>query len=73
VKKLLVQATVNPRKCMANQMCIRSAPDIFELGSAGYSRVKREVSAADLEKLREAEEMCPTGAVIVEVLEDDET
>jgi len=71
-KRLLIQVTINARKCMANQMCVRSAPDIFELGSAGYSRVKREVGAADLERLREAMELCPTSAVVVEVLEDGE-
>jgi ferredoxin len=68
---VLVQVTVNSRKCMANQMCVRTAPDIFELGTAGYSRVKREVTAADLDKLREAEEMCPTSSIMVEVLEEE--
>jgi ferredoxin len=55
---------------MANQMCVRAAPDIFELGAAGYSRVKREVTEADLAKLREAEEMCPTSSITVEVMEE---
>jgi ferredoxin len=51
---------------MANQMCVRTAPDIFELGAAGYSRAKRAVGEQDLAKLREAEELCPTGSIRVE-------
>jgi ferredoxin len=70
-RNVLIQVSVNARKCMANQMCVRSAPDIFELGAAGYSRVKREVTEADLAKLREAEEMCPTSSITVEVLEEE--
>ena len=69
---MLIQVTVNARKCMANQMCVRSAPDIFELGPAGYSRVMRDVTEADLAKLREAEEMCPTSAIMVEAMEEEE-
>lgn len=68
---MLIQVTVNSRRCMANQMCIRAAPGIFELGSAGYSRVIREVTEADLPAVREAEEMCPTSSITVEVLEEE--
>ena len=66
-----IQVFVNPRKCMATQNCRAVAPDIFELGPAGYSRVKRtNLTAADLAQLRDAEEGCPTQAITVEIAED---
>ena len=62
-----IRVTVNPRKCMANQECMRVAPGMFELGSAGYSRATRGTwTEADLPVLRQAEENCPTAAIIVE-------
>lgn len=67
---VLIQVTVNPKKCMANQVCVRAAPDIFQLGTAGYSRLAREVGLADLDMLRDAAENCPTGSITVEVLGD---
>ena len=67
--KLIVQVTVNSRKCMANQTCVHIAPDIFEVGAAGYSRTTREVTEEDLAKLKEAQEMCPTGSIVVETME----
>lgn len=68
-KSVQVQVTVNRRTCMANQMCVKLAADIFRLGEAGYSQVIREVKFADLERLRSAEEACPTGSILVEVEE----
>lgn len=68
--KVLIQVTVNPRTCMGNQMCVRVAPDIFELGSAGYSRVVRDVTENDLARLRESEELCPTASITVDLLEE---
>ncbi len=66
-----IQVTVNPRKCAANQMCSRVAPGKFELGSAGYSRPTSDSwTEADVPALREAEDNCPTGAIVVEVAED---
>jgi ferredoxin len=63
-----IRVTVNPRKCAANQMCGIVAPGMFELGALGYSRPTRESwTEADLPMLREAEENCPTGAILVEV------
>jgi len=68
--KILV--TVNPRRCAASENCLAVAPSIFEVGSAGYSRVKREdLSEADLDLLRDAEQGCPNQAITVEVAEED--
>jgi ferredoxin len=67
---MTILVTVNPRKCMANQVCTRIAPQLFKLGDAGYSQSsKSECDLADLPQLREAEESCPTGAITVEVEE----
>jgi len=66
-----IQARVDPRKCMANQVCTAIAPALFELGAAGYSRLQRSnFTPADLALLREAEENCPTGAIRIEAVED---
>jgi ferredoxin len=67
--KILV--IVNPRKCMANKMCTRLAPELFKLGEAGYSQPsKSEWDEADLTQLRDAEANCPTGAITVEVADE---
>lgn len=67
--KVLIQVTVNSRTCMGNQMCVRAAPDIYEMGSAGYPRVVRDVSEDDLARLRGTEEQCPTASIRVDVVE----
>jgi ferredoxin len=47
------------------------APAIFQLGSAGYSRVVRDnLTEEDLDLLRDAEQGCPTQAIMVEMSED---
>jgi ferredoxin len=51
---------------------VRTAPDIFQLGAAGYSRVIRDVTELDLPSLREAEELCPTRSILLETLDDDD-
>ena len=65
-----VTVRVNSRTCAGSRMCVACAPDIFEIGVAGYSRVKRDVTLADLDKLKEAEESCPTGSISVEMEPD---
>jgi ferredoxin len=69
---VLILVQVNARRCMGSQVCVRTAPDIFQLGAAGYSRVIREVTELDLVGLREAEELCPTRSIHVETLDDDD-
>lgn len=39
-------------------------------GPAGYSRVIGEVSEMDLARLRQAEELCPTASITVDVLDE---
>jgi ferredoxin len=71
-----ILARVDRRKCMANQQCIQLAPSLFELAPAGHSRTKRadetDFTAEDLPLLTEARDRCPTGAITVETMQDDE-
>jgi len=65
-----VVVTVDPRLCVANQMCVRTAPGLFELVPEGHSHPTRsEFTEADLQVLRDAEDSCPTGAIRVEIEE----
>jgi ferredoxin len=58
--------TVDPRRCVASQTCVRLAPDHFELTPESHAQPTRGAFAEDdLELLREAEESCPTGAIHV--------
>jgi ferredoxin len=52
---------------VANQMCKRVAPGLFELGADGTSHPTRDVwTPEDVPLLAEAEENCPTGAISLE-------
>ena len=63
-----VVVTVDPRLCVANQMCIRTAPGLFELLAEGRSQPTRSAfTESELPLLYEAEENCPTGAIRVDV------
>jgi ferredoxin len=65
-----VVVTVDPRTCVANQTCLRTAPGLFELVPEGHSQPTRsEFTEADLQLLEEAEDSCPTGAIRVEIEE----
>jgi ferredoxin len=57
------------RKCSASETCVLAFPDLFELGMAGYARLRREATADDVVKLRQAEVSCPTHAIHVETAE----
>ena len=65
-----VVVTVDPRACVANQTCLRTAPGLFELLPEGHSQPTRsEFTEAELQFLEEAEDSCPTGAIRVEIEE----
>ncbi len=65
-----VVVTVDPRTCVANRTCLRTAPSLFELKPEGYSQPTRsEFTEADLPLLEEAEDSCPTGAIRIEIEE----
>ena len=67
---------VDPKKCMANRQCSTLAPGLFELGDDGVSRITRrdptDFSGSELPMLLRARDDCPTGAIVVETMEDDE-
>ena len=63
-----IHVTIDERRCMANQQCIGVAPDIFELREGRFSHVVREVTEKDLAALQDAEDLCPTAAITVDVL-----
>jgi ferredoxin len=73
---VLILVRVDRRKCMANQMCVKEAPGLFELGPDGVSRITRadptDFSEKDLPALLRARDRCPTGAIQVETAEDAE-
>jgi ferredoxin len=65
-----VLVTVDARLCVANQMCLRTAPGLFEIVPEGHSQPTRsEFGEASLPLLREAEDSCPTGAICVQIEE----
>jgi hypothetical protein len=49
-----------------------TAPDLFELGQAGYARVKRQATAKDWALLQESADGCPNQAILVEVADGEE-
>ncbi len=51
--------------CIGSASCVAIAPDVFELGEDGKSRVKRGASLADTEKIIEAARQCPVRAIKV--------
>ncbi len=58
---------INKDKCLGCATCVALAPEVFEIGEDGKSKVK---NGADLEKnkeqIKQAKEACPTQAIEVE-------
>lgn len=53
--------------CASTGSCMQVAPEVFEVRSDGYLHILQEEPAADLQdKVREAAELCPTGAISLE-------
>ncbi len=63
----MAKVRVNKDKCIGCAACTIIAPEVFELGEDGKSKVKVEdVSGELLEKAKQAKETCPTGAIEIE-------
>lgn len=61
---MTIRVHLDHDRCVANQMCKRVAPGLFELGADGTSHPTRDVwTPEDVPLLEEAEENCPTGAI----------
>jgi ferredoxin len=58
------QVTVDTLVCIGAGECIRLAPKVFELNDDDQAVVV-DPDAADLETLKVAEGLCPSGAVAV--------
>lgn len=68
MKKVVV--TVDPRRCVASQTCLRTAPGLFTILPEGHSQPTRpDFTEADVPCLEEAEDSCPTGAIRLELVD----
>jgi ferredoxin len=53
--------------CASTGSCAQVCPEVFEIRSDGYLYVLQEEPPADLhDRVREAEELCPTSAITLE-------
>lgn len=53
--------------CASTGSCTQICPEVFEIRSDGYLYVLQENPDSSLrEKLLEAEDLCPTGAITIE-------
>ena len=53
--------------CASTGACMQVCPEVFEVRSDGYLYVLQEEPGPDLaDKVRQAAELCPTGAITVE-------
>jgi ferredoxin len=62
-----VRVVVDFDACVSTGSCTRVAPEVFELRDDGYLYVLQEQPPEALhEQVREAAELCPTGAITIE-------
>jgi ferredoxin len=62
-----MHVTVNFDVCASTGTCMQICPEVFEVRSDGYLYVLQEDPPEELrERVLEAEESCPTGAITVE-------
>jgi ferredoxin len=63
----MAKVRVDKEKCVGCGACVALAPEVFELDSSNKSSVKVEdVEGELLEKVKEAKEACPVGAIEIE-------
>jgi ferredoxin len=62
-----MKVSVNFDLCASTGACMQSAPEVFEVRTDGFLYILQENPGPELaDKVRLAEEMCPTGAITVE-------
>lgn len=62
-----MRVVVNFDVCASTGACTQVAPEVFEVRSDGYLYILQEEPAEELrEKVKGAEDMCPTGAITIE-------
>ncbi len=53
--------------CASTGACAQVAPEVFEVRSDGYLYILQEEPGAELaDKVRQAADLCPTGAITIE-------
>ena len=53
--------------CASTGSCVQVAPEVFEVRSDGYLYILQEEPGDDLrQKVEEAADLCPTGAITIE-------
>ena len=53
--------------CASTGSCMQVCPEVFEVRSDGYLHILQEEPPRELhDKVREAAELCPTGAISLE-------
>jgi ferredoxin len=59
---------VDPDICVGSRLCVETCPEVFEMDEeAGVARVKVDEVPSSLEQsVSEAEEGCPSGAIMVQ-------
>ena len=67
-----LQVSIDPLECASTGYCMRVEPAVFDLPGDGPAAVTDPHPPLDLlDRLREAEALCPTHAIRVEVLPGD--
>ncbi len=66
-----LRVRVDPIKCTAFGFCAEFLPEVFELDDWGYAWIQRpEIPASLTEEAFETARKCPTGAILVEMVEE---
>ena len=62
-----MRVVVDFDKCKSNALCMGAAPEVFEVRDDNFLYVLQEEPGEELwGKVREAAELCPTGAISLE-------
>ncbi len=68
-----LKIVIDTEKCIGCGSCAIIAPEVFEIGDDGKSKIKEGMDVIEDDSLKEqvieAKEACPTGAIIVEEVE----
>jgi ferredoxin len=62
-----MKVTVDFDVCASTGACMQTCPEVFEVRSDGFLYILQEEPPEELrQKVEEAAELCPTGAITVE-------
>lgn len=62
-----MKVTIKEEKCMGCGSCPSLVPDVFDFNDDGFAYCKVDTVPEDLEDgVKEAIDMCPTGAIVEE-------